>query len=108
MATFEAVSLIHKLGLKPKRTIRIVFWVNEENGGAGAAELIADDRDKIGIEVAAIEMETAQRSRWASAMADLVERAVRTPPSGRGCRRLRKGFDESTLTAEEKQSFAYP
>ena len=25
MATFEAVSLIHKLGLKPKRTIRIVF-----------------------------------------------------------------------------------
>jgi len=35
MATFEAVSLLHKLGLHPKRTIRVVFWVNEENGGAG-------------------------------------------------------------------------
>jgi len=35
MATFEAVSLLHKLGLHPKRTVRVVFWVNEENGGAG-------------------------------------------------------------------------
>src|ERR1700723_582622 len=35
MAAYEAVALIHKLGLKPKRTIRLVFWVNEENGGAG-------------------------------------------------------------------------
>jgi len=35
MATFQAVALIKKLGLQPRRTIRIVFWVNEENGGAG-------------------------------------------------------------------------
>ncbi len=35
MATLAAVREIQKLGLKPKRTIRIVFWVNEENGGAG-------------------------------------------------------------------------
>jgi hypothetical protein len=35
MATFQAVALIKKLGLKPRRTIRVVFWVNEENGGAG-------------------------------------------------------------------------
>lgn len=35
MATFQAVALIKKLGLRPRRTIRIVFWVNEENGGAG-------------------------------------------------------------------------
>jgi hypothetical protein len=35
MATLQAVALIKKLGLQPRRTIRVVFWVNEENGGAG-------------------------------------------------------------------------
>ena len=35
MATLEAAALIQRLGLKPRRTIRVVFWVNEENGGAG-------------------------------------------------------------------------
>lgn len=34
-AALAAANLIHKLGLHPKRTIRVVFWVNEENGGAG-------------------------------------------------------------------------
>lgn len=31
-----AVKLIHELGLKPKRTIRAIFWNAEENSGAGA------------------------------------------------------------------------
>ena len=57
MATFEAVSLIHKLGLKPKRTIRIVFWVNEENGGAAVARIAEWIGNKIGDQVAAIEMD---------------------------------------------------
>lgn len=34
-ASLAAVNEIKKLGLHPKRTIRVVFWVNEENGGAG-------------------------------------------------------------------------
>ncbi len=36
LAAWEAARLILKLGLKPKRTIRIVLWTNEENGMAGA------------------------------------------------------------------------
>ena len=32
---FEALAVLQKLGLRPKRTIRVVFWTNEENGGAG-------------------------------------------------------------------------
>ncbi len=35
IATWEAVRLIKELGLKPKRTIRIVQWTNEENGVRG-------------------------------------------------------------------------
>lgn len=35
MAALEAAALIKKLGLQPRRTIRVVFWTNEENGGRG-------------------------------------------------------------------------
>jgi Zn-dependent M28 family amino/carboxypeptidase len=35
MAALEAVALIKKLGLQPRRTIRVAFWTNEENGGRG-------------------------------------------------------------------------
>jgi Peptidase family M28 len=35
MAALEAVALIQKLGLHPRRTIRVVFRTNEENGGRG-------------------------------------------------------------------------
>src|SRR5579863_1650420 len=57
MAAFEAVSLIRKLGLQPRRTIRLVFWTNEENGGRGGIAY----RDWAGTQgskhVAAIEMD---------------------------------------------------
>lgn len=57
MATFEAVSLLHKLGLKPKRTVRVVFWVNEENGGAGGKAYRQFVGDAIDNHLAAIEMD---------------------------------------------------
>jgi len=57
MATLEAAALIKKLGLKPKRTIRVVFWVNEENGGRGGEAYLNWVGDKVGNHVAAIEMD---------------------------------------------------
>jgi carboxypeptidase Q len=36
VSAWEAVRLIKQLGLKPKRTIRVVGWVNEEMGGRGS------------------------------------------------------------------------
>jgi len=57
MATLEAVALIKKLGLQPRRTIRVVFWVNEENGGAGGRAYREMIGGKIANQVAAIEMD---------------------------------------------------
>jgi hypothetical protein len=57
MATFQAVALIKKLGLHPRRTIRVCFWVNEENGGAGGRAYRHMVGDAIKNHVAAIEMD---------------------------------------------------
>src|SRR5438067_1407893 len=36
--SMEAANLIQKLHLKPKRTIRVIAWMNEENGSAGSKQ----------------------------------------------------------------------
>jgi carboxypeptidase Q len=35
VVAWEAIRLLKKLGLTPRRTIRVVGWTNEENGGRG-------------------------------------------------------------------------
>src|SRR5213078_1712968 len=40
--SMEAANLIQKLHLKPKRTIRVVAWMNEENGSAGSKQYAKD------------------------------------------------------------------
>src|SRR5437588_2307001 len=40
--SMEAANLIHKLNLKPKRTIRVIAWMNEENGTAGSKQYAKD------------------------------------------------------------------
>src|SRR5437899_2294557 len=43
--SMEAANLIQKLHLKPKRTIRVIAWMNEENGSA-ASKQYAKDNEK--------------------------------------------------------------
>lgn len=57
MACLQALALIHKLGLRPERTLRVAFWVNEENGGRGGDAYRAWVGDKIKDQAAAIEMD---------------------------------------------------
>src|SRR6266496_2999143 len=40
--SMEGANLIQKLNLKPKRTIRVIAWMNEENGSAGAKQYAKD------------------------------------------------------------------
>ena len=57
VACLQAVALMKKLGLQPRRTIRVAFWVNEENGGRGGVAYRDFVGDKIKNHVAAIEMD---------------------------------------------------
>jgi len=43
--SMETANLVQKLHLKPKRTIRVIAWMNEENGLAGSKQY-AKDHDK--------------------------------------------------------------
>jgi carboxypeptidase Q len=55
VAAWEAVRLIHKLGLRPRRTIRVVLWTNEENGVEGGAAYLERHRDSLTSHVMAME-----------------------------------------------------
>jgi len=57
MAAWHALTLLKELGLRPRRTLRVVLWTAEENGGAGAKAYHASLGDKVGNHVAAIEMD---------------------------------------------------
>ena len=48
VAAWEAVRLMKQLGLRPRRTVRVVGWTNEENGGKGG-EGYRDARGKDGV-----------------------------------------------------------
>src|SRR5580658_1893287 len=53
----DSANVIGKLGLHPRRTLRVVFWTNEENGGAGGLAYREWIGDRVANHVAAIEMD---------------------------------------------------
>src|ERR1051325_6881757 len=53
--SMETANLIKKLGLKPKRTIRVIAWMNEENGEAGSKQYAKDQEKEISNHFASIE-----------------------------------------------------
>ncbi|MBL8840593.1 MAG: M20/M25/M40 family metallo-hydrolase [Planctomycetes bacterium] len=55
---WEALRLFRELGLRPRRTVRLVLFMNEENGSRGGESYFADHRDEMGRTVAAIESDS--------------------------------------------------
>src|SRR6266568_2554495 len=56
--SMEAANLIQKLHLKPKRTIRVIAWMNEENGEAGSKQYAKDHEKQISNHFAAMETDS--------------------------------------------------
>jgi Zn-dependent M28 family amino/carboxypeptidase len=57
LAAWQAVTLVRKLGLQPRRTLRVVGWTNEENGLRGGVAYRDSLGDNVLSHVAAIEMD---------------------------------------------------
>lgn len=57
LAAWHAVTLVRKLGLRPRRTLRVVGWTNEENGLRGGVAYRDSLGDDVLSHVAAIEMD---------------------------------------------------
>ena len=55
VAAWEAVRLMKQLGLRPRRTVRVVAWTNEENGTAGGKAYRDAHRAEIEKHVLALE-----------------------------------------------------
>ena len=54
-AAMGAAYVIKELKLRPKRTIRVVAWMNEENGGRGSRGYLTANQDRIAQHAAVIE-----------------------------------------------------
>jgi carboxypeptidase Q len=58
IVSWEAVRLLKELGLRPRRTIRVVLWTNEENGGRGGMAYREAHRNELAKHVFAIESDS--------------------------------------------------
>jgi carboxypeptidase Q len=53
--SMQAIHLLHALGIHPKRTVRFIAWMSEEEGSEGAAAYMADHAAEITNHIGAIE-----------------------------------------------------
>lgn len=51
----QVANLCKQLGLKPRRTIRVIAWINEENGGRGGQAYFQNQKDNLANQIAALE-----------------------------------------------------
>jgi carboxypeptidase Q len=56
--SMEVANLVQKLKLKPKRTIRVVAWMNEENGSAGSKQYAKDHANEMANHFSAMETDS--------------------------------------------------
>jgi hypothetical protein len=53
--SMQAIHLLHDLGIHPRRTVRMVAWMSEEEGSEGAAAYMVDHKDEVANHIGAIE-----------------------------------------------------
>ncbi len=57
-AAMGAVQVLKSLGLQARRTIRVVAWMNEENGSGGSKAYFEANKDKLAQQIAVIESDS--------------------------------------------------
>jgi carboxypeptidase Q len=55
IVTWEALRIMKKLNMRPRRTVRVVLWTNEENGGRGGLAYRDQHRAELGRHVMMLE-----------------------------------------------------
>ncbi|PHV36091.1 M20/M25/M40 family metallo-hydrolase [Janthinobacterium sp. BJB304] len=58
VAAMGVVETLKKLDYRPRRTIRVIAWMNEENGGRGGQAYFEAHKQALGKQYAAIEMDS--------------------------------------------------
>ncbi len=58
VTAMEAINVLRRLNMIPRRTIRVVLWTNEENGLGGGKQYAKDHADELANHVAAIESDS--------------------------------------------------
>jgi carboxypeptidase Q len=83
VAAWEAVRLMKALGLRPRRTVRVVLWTNEENGVEGGRAYRDAHMAELGRHVMAMESDggTFQPTGFAFAGSDTAAALVRQAAS---------------------------
>jgi carboxypeptidase Q len=115
VVSMQAIHLLKELNIHPRRTVRFVAWMSEEEGSEGAAEYMVDHNDGIGNHVGAIESDLgadhpagiyyagkSELGQWLRPVAQVLnaigaETLVSTPETGE---------DIAGLTAKGVPSFA--
>ena len=55
VVSMQVIHLLQQLGLHPRRTVRCIAWMSEEEGSEGAAQYMLDHKDDIANHIGAIE-----------------------------------------------------
>ena len=55
VVSMQAIHLLSKLGIHPKRTVRVIAWMSEEEGSEGAATYIKEHSSDVANHIGAIE-----------------------------------------------------
>jgi hypothetical protein len=55
VVSMQVIHLLHDLGIHPRRTVRFIAWMSEEEGSQGAAQYMADHKDDVANHIGAIE-----------------------------------------------------
>lgn len=97
LVAWEAVRLMKRLGLRPRRTVRVVLWTNEENGTRGAKAYVKQHADQLDKHVLAIESDTGIGRPYGFAFTGSDSAGVRVREIGNQLEKL--GSDKITLGA---------